>query len=352
MKWLVRIILLVVLVGAGAYQFYLWQRPLAPRLVSNDNDTRSMALPELMKLDPAKRTVIVTDLLQYQNDPDKNVRRNALYALRQIGQANSDVLAFCIKALNDPDPSVGAEATVSLSRYAASSIPFLINELGRPDGKVLDGVIHALAGLKEKSVPPLSVFLKDPALKGHANGLRVLQDIGAPAKGAEPVLKGLLASSDPDLRLGAAEVLQGLDLLPKNAVPRLSKDLLAAKDGYKNDRAPRPRLAKVLEKADPRRRTLVDLKFDLKQKNPVVRYRAAYVISEMNPPNIGAMEMLVDALNDPDVTVAARAMAALSRMGLEHTERLKKVAEPRMRNAVRRARAAQIEGFDDVVKLP
>lgn len=349
-KWFVRVLLVAVIAGLGGYQLYSWKRPLTPRLVSNDNDTRSMALPELTKKNPQERTAIAGELLQYQNDPDAQVRRNALYALRQLGDTRPEVLNFCFKSFEDADATVRAEAQTALSRFAPSATPALIAELGRPDGKVLDGIIHALAGLQEKAVPPLMASLKDPGSKDHINALRVLRRIGPRAKEAEPVLRDLLVSSDLALRLGSAEVLAGFGSLPKSAVATLTRDMLSVKDGYSED-AQRPRLARVLEQIDPRRRELVDLKFDLKQKNPAVRYRAAYILSEMNPANLGALEMLVDALQDSDVNVAGRALVALRHIDPASRERLKAVAEPRERNVIRRAREAGIDGFDAAAKL-
>jgi len=349
-KWMVRIGLVVILAGAGLFQFHLKRRPLVPRLISFNNDTRTMALSEIPKLPPGKRAEIALALVQFQNNPDARIRKNALYSLRQLGEPKPEVLDFCVRALSDSDPSVRGEALTALARFGDAAIPSLVAVLGTANGETLEGAMRILGGMEGRCVPALTALLKDPFAKGRGPAVRVLGRIGKPAKGTAPLLKGLLASGDPDLRLDAAEALQGLNMLPKGSAAALTADLLGARDSYKDGNAPRPRLARLLEKIDPRRRTLVDLGFDLKQKNAAIRYRAAYVISEMNPPNLGALEILVDSLEDPDVNVAARSLVALTRIGLDKTERLRRVAYPRMRSAARRAQAAKIDGFDDIVQ--
>ena len=344
-----RLLLVAVLLEVGGYKYYKSQQPLVPRLVSKDDYTRNMASAKLTTLSKEKRAETISALLAFQNDPDAVVRRNALYSLRQLGEPRPEVVDFCVKSLGDPDKKVQDEAFLGLSRYGEAVLPNLTAMLGTAEGATLAGVARVLVNMEARAVPSLVSVLKDPASKGVLPATQVLVKIGAPARDAAPVLKNLLGSDDPALRLEAAEALNGLGLLPKSVTASLAKDLLSSKESFSDPRAPRPRLAKLLESVDPRRRTLMDLGFDLKQRNSVLRYRAAYVMSEMSPPNIGAMEMAVDALADTDVTIAARAMLTLTRMGLDKTERLKKIATPRMRSATRRAQAAKIEGFDEIV---
>jgi hypothetical protein len=92
----------------------------------------------------------------------------------------------------------------------------------------------------------------------------------------------------------------------------------------------------------------VDLEFDLKQKKPAIRYRAAYALSVMDPPAVGALESLVSALDDSNVAVTARALVALKRIGLENTERLGPSASVKIKTAEKRVRAANIPGFDKI----
>lgn len=349
MKWAVRIGLMVVLASAGFYKFYLDRRPLAPRLVSIDDNTRNQALPELMQVPQAKRPAVASALLEFRTDLNPAVRRNALYALRQIEPVLPEMIAFAATSLGDADHRVREEAMASLSRFGEPAIPALIGALSNANRQTREGASQVLTNLEARAVPALIAAVKDPATPGRGEAVLVIKKIGAPATEAVPVLAELLADNNAALRLSAAEALDAFEKLPAASVATLSKDLLDAKESYSDPLAPRPRLAKLLEKIDPRRRAMVDLGFDLKQRNAGLRYRAAYVISEMDPPNIGALPILIDALEDKDPTVSSRALVALTRIGLPKTERLKDIAHPRVLAAAKRGEEAGIEGFKDIV---
>lgn len=343
--------LLILLGGVGFYQYQQKHKPLAPQLVSLDDDTRNMALVKLPKLSAKLKSETVLALTTYQSDPNPQARRFALYSLRQLGEPTAEVLAFGVKALTDPDEGVRTEAMSALSRFAEAPLPNLIEVLRTQEGPAVEASIKVLEKLEARAVPALISFIKENPAKGQLAAVRALKNMGKSAKDATPLLLGLLDSKDIQMRLVSAEALAGLGVLNKTAAVNLERDLLLAKESFSDPLAPRPQFAVLLEKIDPRRRELVDLGFDLKQKNPATRYRAAYLISEMNPPSIGTMEILVDALNDSDVFVSARAVAALTRMGLDKTERLKKRATPRLLTATSRAQAAHIEGFDPIAAV-
>ncbi|MCG3204476.1 MAG: hypothetical protein KCHDKBKB_01191 [Elusimicrobia bacterium] len=349
-KWLVRGGLLIILVVVGGVYTYLSSRPLAPLLVSINDDERTMALSKLPKLSPKLKSETVQALTQYQNDTNPVVRRYALYGLRQLGEANGDVITFAIRSMTDADPKVREEALAVLYRFGETPIPNLIDVFRKGEGPAVEAAAKVLSKLEGKAVPALVAFINENPPQGKLAAVRTLKLMGKSAKEATPVLLTLFDSQDIDFRLESAEALFELGLLNKSAAPRLGVDLLKSKESYIDPYSSRARLVSLLEKLDPRRRTLVDLKFDLKQKDPVIRYRAAYLISEMNPPNLGAMEMLVDALPDSDVHVSARALAGLTRMGIDKTERIKKRAYPLIKAAVARAQKSNLEGFAPIAE--
>ena len=123
---------------------------------------------------------------------------------------------------------------------------------------------------------------------------------------------------------------------------------MQAKEDFSDPSAAKPLLAQALSGADPRRSELVDLEFDLQQKNTALRYRAAYTLSVMDPPNVGALESLVGTLSDPDVAVVARSLVALRRIGFDKTERLGPLAAAKIKLAERRVKAAGIAGFGEI----
>ncbi len=347
--WMVRIFLLIILMTAVGYRFYMRREPLAVRLISVDDSKRNMAIDELAKLDDQKKAEVVTALIASASTPDPRSRRFAIYALRKVGGTRVDVMKVMVGALSDTNAPVREEAMMSLNGYGAAALPSLFEVLKNPRDPAVPEALKVMEKSGEKAVPGMIALLSEKA-EVQLIALHALKKIGKPAKPAEPAILTLLASNDASMRLEAAEALVAIDALPAKAASRFEKDILSAKESYTDPAASKPRLARLLEKTSPRRRELVDLGFDLLQKNPTVRYRAALYLSEMNPPTVGPLEMLVDALNDKDVTVAARALHALTRIGLEKTERLKKTAAPRIHAVVKRAEQANIEGFKEIVE--
>ncbi len=313
----VRILLVALIAAAGFYHWRMRHVPLAPGLISVDDNQRNMALAKIPKLSDSERAKTISDLLsESKGVRDSRSKRCMLFALRKLGASQPEVLALNLQALSDPDKSVRDEAAVSLGEFGDAAIPELFKMLPTSHGELQDQLVLIIERFKEK---------------------------------ATPGWQKTLASNDPMLRLYAAEALHARGVLTGSMTPVLTKDMLSTKDDFRDSKAVRPRLAHLLEKIDPRRRELVDLGFDLKQPRPDIRYRAALFISEMTPPKIGAVESLANGLNDKDINVAARCAVGLVRIGLDKIERLKKTVKPRLASVTARAKAAKIEGFEDAV---
>ena len=344
-KWWIRGGLVLLITGLGVFQYRAMNLPLAPQLVSLDHTTRNMAFAKFLKQSEKKKMEVVTEILKAPVSPDPKARRYALYVLRQIDSPQQDVISYCVAALADTDSAVREEASAALFRFGAPVIPNLIGVLRSQEGIAVGAAEKVLHKYNERAVPALAAFIDEKPSKGLPAAVRVLRLAGPAAKEAVPSLTRLLQTEDAVIRLEVAEGLFDLGALEKDALPALAQDMLSAKESYSDPLAPRPRLAELLEKADPRRREVVDLAFDLRQKKADIRYRAAYVISRMNPVKLGCMEMLVTALPDKDIYVSARALAALTSLGLAKTQRIKKIAYPNIRSALKRAEAAKIEGY-------
>ena len=193
-------------------------------------------------------------------------------------------------------------------------------------------------------MPTLITLFDAPDADLRLEAALVANNIERPAPEALPVFTQALKDRLWDKK--SVEIVRALEDMGSTAQPAaadLTKTMMQSEENFSDPLAARPVLAQALSELDPRRSELVDLGFDLRQKVPALRYRAAYALSVMDPPNVGALESLVDALGDSDVTVLARVLVALKRIGLEKTERLG--AGAKIKAAEARVKAADIEGF-------
>lgn len=346
------LIALVVFLGILIFiKIKIKQAPLAGRLASVDDDTRNMALAELSKLDAEERKETVVELLKLPIDPNPRGRRFLVYGLRKLESSTPETIALHARLLADEDAAVREEAMIALLESGETALPTVIDLSRKPNPVVRKGAIHILTKIGEPAITALTTALAAKDADTRTAAALTLYAIHSSSEAVIPVLIEALHKPSWDGQMG--EVVMALEKMgpaSKLAVPQITALLPNAKESFSDPNAPRPALARALNKIDPRRAELVDLGFDLKQKNPLIRYRAAYLLSESNPPNLGAVSMLVEALNDPDVNVSARAMVALVRIGLDKTERLRKVAYPRMKSVLKRGKAANIEGFAEIVE--
>lgn len=375
------LVLLFALLALIGIEIKTLRYSLAQRLISPDNSVRNAALSEVPALPVDKRQKLVSDLLQLQKNAKPQPKRFAMYAIRIIGGKTPDVINGLVSALGDDDPHVRQEAQTSLMEIGESALPSVAEAAKSHNDVQRGGALNVLEKAGSPAVPLLIPMLKDSPAR-VTPVLEILARLGGLAKPALPAVIDLFKSPDADLRLTAAmtanviqrptpealsvfmqalkerpwdaksaEIVRAVEEMgaaAKSVAPELTKLMLASKEDFSNGSAARPVLAEALSEIDPRRSEIVDLQFDLKQKNPALRYRAAYALSVMDPPNIAATESLIGAVNDQDEAVAARALVALKRIGLDKTERFGASAQAKIKAAEKRIKAAEIPGFDKV----
>jgi HEAT repeat protein len=367
---------LLILIG---FEVSTLRYSLSQRLISSDDAVRNQALSEISRLGPEKRERLIADLLKQQENAKPRPKRFALYALRVAGGKSPAVITAAVRALSDNDPHVRTEAQLSLLEMGEPALPDVASAAKSDNEVMRGGALLVLEKAGAPSVPFLISLLSEPSQRVPPV-IEALARLGEVAKPAVPGLVALFASPDPNVRLDAAlaantiqrptpealpifaqalkarawdvksvEIVRGLEDMGSLAKPLaadLTKIMMQSPENFSDPLAARTVLAQALSELDPRRSELVDLSFDLRQKAPALRYRAAHALSVMDPPNVGALEMLVGALDDADVTVVARALIALKRIGLDKTERLGKAAAAKIAAAQARVKAAGIMGFD------
>ncbi|MFN0118373.1 MAG: HEAT repeat domain-containing protein [Elusimicrobiota bacterium] len=380
------LVILVFLGGVAGFLFWNEQRtPLVDRLISSDDMTRNTALQKMNKLPLDKKQILVSSLLEKLNDTNPISKRFAIYSLRKSGISDQNVLLALISRLGDDDASVREEVAVSLQEFGKPSIPLLIKTVDSSQALQKSGSVDILKKMGKEALPDILNALTQTGSKLEL--VKLIRSIEPSAFEAVPPLKTLLRDSDLETKVEAALAIHKMEpsflgvtpafmeFLEKNANNQklvetssqvltalqslgadahhmssaLSKLLLKAEDGYGDDFYLRSRLAQVLLKIDRRREQPIDIAFDLKQKNSVLRYRAAWRAGNIEPARLGDLAALTERMSDTDLFVAARAFYALQKIGLVKTERMSNVLYPQFLTLFRKVgEHPQIHGFKEM----
>ncbi|MBZ0297300.1 MAG: HEAT repeat domain-containing protein [Anaerolineae bacterium] len=207
--------------------------PLLMVLDDANPNVRAGAVCALGKLgDPQALGSLVFRL---RNDPDPEVRKNAVWALHMGQQQAVPVL---IEALADEDEWVRFGAVIVLSKLGQMAVTPLIEELHNPDpliranaaetlGRIgdrdaADSLVRTLDDMNDKvwqqaaislgrmcdarSVHPLIAIIRDPASELRTKAVRALGQI-RDVRAVEPLMEILYGNEDRWMRLFAIEAL-------------------------------------------------------------------------------------------------------------------------------------------------
>lgn len=345
----IRWVLIVILLALASFQLKDQLVPLHTRLVSTDDDARNMALAQLIKLTGEKKAAVQAKLINDLENSDPRVRRFALYSLRKLHSADPVSLKAMVARVSDSKEEVREEAKIALleSGQAIPTLSALLSQPSVPNRKIALSLLARLGPEAKSAIPSITDNLSHPDLPLRIEAALALTWIDPPGLAAKPVLIEALQFKSWDLpAFQAADALAKMGPDAKEAVPALTTALVNGKDGFLKGPYQRAEAARALSKIDPRPNDLEALGWDIKQKNIITKYRAAWAIAEMSPPRKAAVSLLVPALSDKNNFVAGRAMVGLVRIGVEHTERLADKAYPAMVELYGRMRnETSIEGF-------
>ncbi len=129
-----------------------------------------------------------------------------------------------IKQLQDPDPQKRKDAAFALSELgpkAAAAAPALVGALKDNDTRVW--ATMALGKIGSAAAAPLAEALKDEDANVRKAALTALIDIGSGADAAVPELTKALSDKDEEIRKDAAYVLAAIGSAAKSAMPVLAK---------------------------------------------------------------------------------------------------------------------------------
>lgn len=271
-------------------------RALIPLFDHANGDVRRWAIgtvSHLVTSDPAVRGPLESAL---KGDKSAQVRSSAAVALGAWGADGSGSVPALKAALADPDLSVRFEAARALVHVT-------------PRG-------HAA---RADAVPVLTAACEQKDEETRAEAARYLASLGAPAKGAVPALRKLLADEKTVVQLEAALALVALD--PKaasEAVPALTA-ALKSNTGTDDPHIP-VRAANALAELGPAAKAAVpELVRLFDAKNPHVRLTAATAAARIAPEQAAkATEVLVGLLKEPRNKrnmIRSHALAALANIG-------------------------------------
>jgi HEAT repeat protein len=346
---------------------------LLPLLQDNEPRVRSHAAYMLGELgDPAHAAV--PSMIPLLKDPDDRVRWNTAVALGKMGDAAQPAVTALIKDLQDPNEEVRESAidalaqmgptaksaipaliatfkgntefsaSAALSGIGTPAIPSLMQAVKDPNEAVRLGALQSLGGMGKGAksiVPQIIPRLKDPSPKVQVQTAWALQSMGESPELILPVLMAKLKDPDPDVRTSSAATLGQLGQAATPAIPALITALNDPNPDVRSSSAATlgqlgqaatpavPALITALNDPNPRSDSLARTKAAealgqlgeigalmtaLQNKNPLVRWRAAYVLGKMGATAKPAIPALTIASQDPDESVQRRAKEALKRL--------------------------------------
>jgi HEAT repeat protein len=165
-------------------------------------------------------------------DENAGVRRQAAFALGEVGAAAASALEKLREHVNDADAAVRLQVAIALGKIdpqaAREAIPILLKALtaraNRGGPAFNQDVAMALAAIG--AVEPLLEALEKSTDEATVAGVTfALVRMGPRAKGAFKLLRSALLNSDAGVRARSADAMQAILPDPKEAVPVLVESL-------------------------------------------------------------------------------------------------------------------------------
>jgi HEAT repeat protein len=240
-------------------------------------------------------------------------RGEAAEALGHFGARGKDAIDPLISTLNDRDPFVRLEASLSLAKLGTMSIPALREAVKTGTRLQKMGACLSLGHLgaaAAKAVPDLEGLLagKDSAVRGHA--AQAIWRISRKANLVLPALHDGLQAADKAVRMGDLSVLSQMGTAAGPAIPDIKKLL--------DDTDPQIRLAAALTlwHINPREEGIVPaLAASLKDADVSIRIAAIRALGQVGPDAPGTVKALGTGMADANPAVGYESAIALSDMG-------------------------------------
>jgi len=260
---------------------------------------------EMMEKYGADIKLAIPALLEGLKSKDAGIRRNAAFALGELGADAEPALNDLARVLqSDPDLEVRRNAAFALGEIGVPSVHLLLNMLNDKDPRMRRNVTASLVRIGQPAVHYLIKLLRDGDPIMRRNAAVILGNIGPKAKDAIPALEKAL--SDPD---------KGFCWTVKQALRKIkqisSQDLLDSL--HDKDVMVRINTIKELgEIGDKAQGAIPALIACLKDDKTEVRKNAAFALAKIGAP---ALPSLMEALKSRDGNTRRNAAFSLGEMG-------------------------------------
>ena len=250
---------------------------------------------------------------------DTELRIAAMEALPLIKTdipLETSTLQKCILDKNERITQVAITAVAEFGHDGKSAVPDIVSLISSKDSPLKREAIQALGKIGTQPdvvIPLLQKELNNPKTAKSREirliSMRALSGFGADAKTAETEIDNALASSDAEMILAAARVVE----LGKLGSDANSKALnQAATNTSAAVRASCARAIGVQKQLTELSPVLIRL---LKDDSPVVRCEAALAVSELGIKQKSVIPVLTSLLNDEDIKVRYNAILCLGMYG-------------------------------------
>jgi HEAT repeat protein len=314
---------------------------LAQQLAATDRDARREAGHLLEKLGPAAKPAL-PELIKAMEDPDKQVWANAFAAIAAIGPDAADAVPKLVEALDsrkdrDIRPRDKAQklmrAAHALSRIGDAARPALIVALKADDTGIRLGAAKALGGMAAHARDAIPALIEN---LGHADeDLRneVIETLGLIGADAVAPLAKSLSWPDPKLRSGSARALAVIGAAAAPAGPELLARLASEKE-----QTVRVALLGALPRVGlPQEKIVAPLVQAFRDGDDQLRSAALNGLLLIRPAEKAVVPAIAALLHDPQPAVVERAALALGRFGAAAKVALPALVNGASRNDAQRA---------------
>jgi HEAT repeat protein len=278
---------------------------LTAALDDKDIDVREQAADSLAVFGKAA----VPPLLDKLKASDKEPRRLAIRAVRQIGPTATDAIPLLRAQLLDPESGLQDEAAAALAHIGKPAIPVLVEALKGDDGPMLRQVMTGFG-----SFWAMAAIWHDPAVQ-RRQAINALGSIGTETL---DVLLDALQDRHSDVREQAAGVLGSLGYRDRRIVLPLAERLRDPSDSV------RAQAAWALRGLSPDVRLLLpELQQAVADPNAAVRLHAVTFLGSLGAP---ALPLLLQAFKDKDLAVQRQALAMLQETNVDSETLISAVA--------------------------
>jgi HEAT repeat protein len=286
-------------------------------LLSADLEQREAALKALKAAGPQRRNAVMARLRLSLSAADGAVRVRCAQMVWNLEGKADEVLPVFRKALNDPSREVRSAALFALGDMGAAAreaVPAIEPLLQSPSARLRCHAAYNLWKIDPKSNRPLAALrrvLEERDEEAWADVFDLVSMLGGAGRDLAPVLIRLLEDRDQNVRNNAVVTLGEIHPEPKLAVPALHKALSDRNSFVRGTAA--IALAKMGDKG---REKLAALRALMKDDNPLVRVQAAVAVWRLDHDDAAAVPVLTKALAHDKYTMAnVAAVQALGEIG-------------------------------------